>query len=147
MTVSVQVAVAVAAPVDRVWRLLTDWERQSDWVPLTSVWSEDGDRVGGRIFARTGIGRVGFLDSMEISRFDPPRRCEVRHTGQVVRGLGVFRVDPVDDGRTRVGWEEHVEPPFGAAGRLGFMLVRPLVRLSLWWTLRRFARLAARLPT
>lgn len=144
MTVSVRAAVAVAVPADRVWQLLTAWERQSDWIPLTTVWSEDGDRVGGRIFARTGIGRLGFVDSMDISRFDPPRLCEVRHTGRVVRGLGLFRVHAVDAGRTRVGWEEHIEPPFGAAGRLAFGLVRPVVQLSLWWTLRRFARFATR---
>lgn len=144
MTVSVRATVAVAAPADRLWTLLTTWELQSDWMPLTTVWSEDGDQVGGRISARTGLGRIGFLDTMEITRLDPPRRCEVRHTGRIVRGFGVFLVDPADDGRSLVGWEEHLELPLGAAGRLGFRLVRPAVRLGLGVGLRRFARFATR---
>lgn len=146
MTVSMRAAVAVTAPADQLWAELTAWERQGDWIPLTTVWSENGNETGGLIFARTAIGRLGFVDSMQITRFEPPRRCEVRHTGRVVRGDGVFRIDPIDGGRSRVEWEELLEPPLGAVGRLGLLVIRPMVELSLWWALRRFARRAVSRP-
>lgn len=149
MTVRVRAAVEVSVPVDRAWQLLTSWERQGEWMPLTSV-SPDvaegdgdgaGDRVGDRLVARTGIGRLAFVDTMAITRLEPPRMCEVRHTGRVVRGRGVFRVDATDAARSRVTWEEHLDLPFGPVGRAGLLLVRPFAVLGLLMALRRFARL------
>lgn len=143
MTSSVRVARDVGIPATRAWALLTDWERQSSWIPATRVRSVDGDRVGGRIDAFTGLGPLGFLDVMRINRWEPPLLCEVAHTGRLVRGAGVFRVDPVGSGACRVVWEEHLELPFGAVGRLGWVAVRPLARVGLAFALRRFARLCA----
>ena len=142
MTVIAKAAVEVAVPVERAWTLITSWERQGEWMPMTQVWSEEGDRVGGRLFARTGIGRLAFLDTMDITRIEPPRLCEVRHTGHIVRGRGVFRVEAADDGRSRVSWEEHLDLPLGVVGRAGWVLVKPLAVLGLHLALRRFARLA-----
>jgi carbon monoxide dehydrogenase subunit G len=141
MTVVARATVEVAVPVDWAWQLITSWERQGEWMPLTEVWSEDGDRVGGRLFARTGIGRLAFLDTMDIIRIEPPRVCEVRHTGHLVRGRGVFLVEAADNGRSRVTWEEHLDLPKGPLGRAGWLLVRPFVALGLHVALRRFARL------
>ena len=144
MTAEVRVARDVAAPAVRAWQVLTDWERQGDWMPATRVRSRDGQRVGGRIEARTGIGPVGFLDTMTITAWDPPRRCEVLHTGRLVRGPGVFAVDPLPEGGCRVVWEEHLDLPFGTLGRLGWPLVRPLARAGLAFALRRFTGALAR---
>lgn len=142
MTATVRAAVGVPVPVERAWALLTSWERQGEWVPLTRVWSEDGDGVGGRLTARTGIGPLAFVDTMDIVRLEPPRFCEVRHTGRVVRGRGVFRVEPADGARSRVTWAEYLDLPLGWFGRAGWVLVRPLAALGLFVALRRFARLA-----
>jgi uncharacterized protein YndB with AHSA1/START domain len=30
--------VRIAASRERVWELVTDWERQGEWIPLTRVW-------------------------------------------------------------------------------------------------------------
>ena len=102
MSADVRVARIVAVPAERAWQVLTDWERQGDWIPATRVRSTDGHQVGGRIEAWTGLGPVGFLDVMTITAWDPPRRCEVLHTGRVVRGPGVFAVDPLTGNRCRV---------------------------------------------
>ena len=80
----------VAAPVERVWSALVDWELHGEWMLLTRA--SGGAAVGESIEAFTGIGRVGFLDRMTIVVWEPPRRAVVRHTGRVVRGSGAFEV-------------------------------------------------------
>ena len=140
MTAYVRVARIIAVPAERAWQVLTDWEQQGRWMPATRVRSTNGDQVGGRIEAWTGLGPVGFLDTMTITAWEPPRRCEVLHTGRVVRGPGVFAVEPLAGNRCRVVWEEHLELPFGTLGRLGWPLVRPVVRAGLSFALHRLAR-------
>ena len=108
-------------------------------MPATRVSSVDGHRVGGRITARTGLGPVGFVDTMTVTRWDPPRRCEVMHTGRLVRGPGSFAVEPVAPDRCRVAWEERLDLPFGVLGRAGWVLLRPLARAGLTFALRRFS--------
>ncbi|MGH8823458.1 MAG: SRPBCC family protein [Jiangellaceae bacterium] len=124
---------------ERVWSELTDWEGQGRWMPATQVRSVDGHRVGGRITARTGLGPLSFVDTMTVTRWEPPRLCEVMHTGRVVRGPGAFAVEPVGPDRCRVVWEEHLDLPFGVLGRAGWPLVRPLARAGLALALRRFS--------
>jgi carbon monoxide dehydrogenase subunit G len=141
MSADLQVARLIEAPAEQVWGVLTDWERQGEWMPATRVRSVHGHAPGGRIEAWTGLGRLGFLDTMEITRWDPPRRCDVIHTGRVLRGSGWFAVEPLEAGRCRVVWEERLELPLGRLGRAGWPVVRPLARAGLQLGLRRFARL------
>jgi hypothetical protein len=136
--VTIRHAVDVAAPVEATWAAAVDWDAQGDWVLGTRVRSE-GQGLGGRIEAFTGLGRVGFLDTMEITVWEPPHRCEVLHTGKVVRGTGVFVVEPRPGG-SRFVWEETLELPLGALGRAGWPLVRPLFEAGLRLSLRLFAR-------
>jgi carbon monoxide dehydrogenase subunit G len=139
VSADVRVARVVPVPVERAWQVLADWERQGAWMPLTRVRARDGHRVGGRIEAWTGIGPVGFLDTMTITAWDPPFRCEVMHTGGLVRGSGMFAVEPVGAGRCRVVWEERLDLPWGALGRLFWPAFRPVVRAGLAFALRRLA--------
>ncbi|MEU8109647.1 SRPBCC family protein [Nonomuraea muscovyensis] len=131
-------AVRVAAPPERVFALLTDWPRHREWMVLTSAWNA-GE---GRVEAFTGIGPFGFLDTMTITRWEPPRLVRVRHTGRLVRGEGAFRVKPCDGG-SRVVWAEALELPFGPLGRALWPLARPLAGALARLSLRRLARLAA----
>jgi hypothetical protein len=101
---------------------------------------QDGVGVGGGIEAFTGVGRLGFLDTMVITEWDPPRRCVVDHTGRVVRGLGVFEVFALPDGRSRFVWSEELDLPLGVLGRLGWPLVRP----GFAWGVRRSLEALAR---
>jgi hypothetical protein len=82
--------VLVPAESADLWRLAMDWPRQGDWMLATRV--RGGQGVGATVVARTGIGPVGFTDTMVITQWYPPHRCVVRHTGRVVRGTGVFEV-------------------------------------------------------
>jgi carbon monoxide dehydrogenase subunit G len=139
----VRLETVVDVAPDRLWRLLVDWERQGDWIPLTRVWQVDGPRLGlgTRIAARTGIGPVGFVDRMTVTAVDAAHRYEVVHTGRVVKGVGAFVVEP-DGTRTRFCWWERVEVPGGPLARPIWWVAGPLTRLSFGWALRRLRRLA-----
>jgi hypothetical protein len=138
----VAVRVEADAPVADLFAAATDWARQSTWIPLTrvSVARGDGRSVGSVIHAFTGVGRVGFLDTMEIVRWDPPRVVDVVHYGRVVRGPGSFGFEELSDGRAVMVWQEWLHLPFGRLGRLAWPLVRRASAGGLGRSLRSFAR-------
>jgi hypothetical protein len=133
----VVVAVDVRAGARAAWDVLVDWPAHGRWVPLTTVTvlTPSGAGVGARFVGRTGIGRVGFDDPMEVVEWSPPAggsggHCAVVKQGRVVLGTARFDVDPTPDGGCRVTWTEDVElapvrltrPLAGlvaAAGRIG----------------------------
>jgi carbon monoxide dehydrogenase subunit G len=122
--------VDVSAPAGVVWDYVTDWPRQSEWVPKTRVETvDDAASLGGRFRAWTGLGRVGFVDPMTITRWERDDngggRCEVLHTGRVVRGEGEFTVVPLGADRSRFVWAETVVVPGGGVGALAWRVVRP----------------------
>ena len=127
--------VALDVPADVAWAYVTDWPRQGEWVPHTRVEHVDPAHpavgVGGRLRAWSGLGPVGFWDTMTITawerRADGGGRCEVLHTGAVVRGEGEFEVVADAEGRSRFLWSEVVVVPLGRVGALGFRLARPVV--------------------
>jgi hypothetical protein len=135
--------VDVAAPPELVWRTVTDWESQGEWMLGTRVRvtsGGDGRRLGATLEAVTGIGRLGVTDRMEIVEWTPPRRCVVRHLGRVVRGDGVFEVLPLGPERARFVWSELLDLPIGRLGVLGWPLVRPAFRAGVAFSLRRLER-------
>jgi hypothetical protein len=136
------VRVEVDAPLANVFAAATDWERQSDWVALTTVRvvRGDGRTPGSVVTAFTGIGRLGFLDTMEIVRFEPARRVDVLHVGRVVRGPGSFGFEEMSDGRAVMVWQEWLHLPLGGLGRLAWPLVRWASAVGLRRSLRSFAR-------
>ena len=142
----------VDASPEQVWAALTDWERQGEWMLLTDVRTIGGPAQGlhGRMAARTGLplpgGRhLGVLDTMIITKWEPPRLVEVQHTGRIVRGPGTFEVVPRGEHATLV-CSERWYLPFGLIGQVGWALSRPLVIWGLRRSLQRFAAAAARHP-
>ena len=133
------VTLDVDAPTQPVWDALTDWELHDRWMLLTRA--SGGRCEGASIEAVTGVGPLSIRDTMTIVVWEPPRRCVVRHTGRVVRGSGAFEVQALGPDRSRIVWSEWLELPLGVLGRLGWPVVRPLVRLGVAFSLRRLARL------
>ncbi|HEY2207321.1 MAG TPA: SRPBCC family protein [Pseudonocardia sp.] len=136
-------------PPRRTWRAVTDWPRQGEWMLGTTVEVTEGSghEVGSRLAARTGYGPAAFVDTMEITTWDPAaRRCVVFHDGHLIRGEGEFSVTPRPGGGSTVRWAERLELPFGNAGRVGWPVVRPAFAVGVRWSLRRLARFAARYP-
>jgi hypothetical protein len=141
-------SVDIAAPADVVWAAITDWDRQGEWMLGTSVRATalNGRGVGGALEGRTALGPVGFTDTMTITRWDPPVRCEVVHHGWLVSGSAVFEVVPLDVGHARFLWVEWLRPPLGLLGTVGLLLTKPLALLGLRLSLRRLARWAPEHP-
>jgi carbon monoxide dehydrogenase subunit G len=137
--VAVHASADVPVPAERVWELLVDWPRHAEWVPFTRA--EGGAAEGEGVEAWTGIGPVGFLDTMVISTWRPPTRVTVRHTGRLVRGQGRFDLMDVPGGTCRVTWSELIDLPLGPLGRAGWVVAGPLTRLMLHTSLRRLAKL------
>lgn len=134
---AVHASVDVNAPAERVWPVLVDWPRHGEWVPFTRA--EGGSAEGEAIEAWTGVGPVGFLDTMMITEWRPPSLVGVRHTGRMIRGEGRFDLLDLPGGRCRVTWSELVEPPLGQVGRAAWIAVGPAARLMLHVALRRLA--------
>jgi hypothetical protein len=143
--------VEIKQPAKVVWKYLVDWRGQSDWMLQTKVWSElDQDRTvkngkGVLIFAFTGLFsnlypklKVGVLDTMEVTRWQPPNICEVVHIGRVIRGTGKFELREKKNTTTFYWSEEIIAPAILLA------ILKPFILVGVRISLRRFARLVER---
>jgi hypothetical protein len=147
MKALVRAEVRVEAPARVVWEYVTDWPRQGQWIPLTRVERVDAaDGVGGRFRAWTGLGPVGFWDTITITAWeeepDGAARCEIMHTGSVVHGDAEFSVVPEGPAACRVGLWEHLDVPLGRVGALVWRLLEPFVQRGAQRVLARMARRA-----
>jgi hypothetical protein len=140
-TVRVDARVDVDAPPETVFAAATDWERQGEWMLGTTVRVRRGDgrSVGSEVEAVTGIRGIRVTDSMRITVWDAPSRCEMRHLGTVVRGTGIFAVQPRDRDAATFEWAEQLELPLGVLGAVGWPLIRPVFGWGLRLSLARFA--------
>ncbi len=139
--------IKIDRPVKTVWDCLVDWKSQGDWMLQTKVLSElDQDRTikngkGVLIFAFTGLFpnlypkiRLGILDTMEITKFKPPVLCEVVHIGRIIRGTGKFELKKSKNGSI-FNWQEDL-----VAHPVFLLIMKPLLLIGVWLSLRRFAR-------
>jgi hypothetical protein len=131
----------VDAPAETVFAAATDWDRQREWMLGTTVCVRrgDGHSVGTEVEAITGLAGIGVADRMQITIWDAPWRCEMRHLGRVVRGMGIFAVHPRGRDAATFEWTEQLELPLGKLGELGWSLLRPLLGWGLRLSLDRFA--------
>ncbi len=150
-TVRLEVGVASTNSADEVFAAMVDLRSQERWILATKLFALDGPTpvpdVGSKIAAFTSVFGFGFLDLMTVTEYQPGRLWRTRHTGAVVRGEGIFAVQPAGSG-CRAVWIEDVDVPFGVIGRAGFALVKPVVAAALRASLRRLVSgvRAGRLP-
>jgi hypothetical protein len=142
MTVHVALDVTINAPVDVVFEAFSQWEEQGRWMLGTKVEVRvgDGRSVGSELAAWSGAGPAGFWDTMTITRWEPPYRVDVDHTGSMVRGTGTMEVIALPGGRSRFVWAEDLELPWGRLGRLGWPLARPAFLAGVRRSLKEFGR-------
>jgi polyketide cyclase/dehydrase/lipid transport protein len=126
----VEQSAELPATVTEAWDVLTDWERQSEWM-------RDADRVevlgterhghGVRLAVRTRVFNVpAFTERLDVVEWDPPRRLRIAHRS-FVRGFGEWRLDPVTGG-VRFTWSEHLTLPAPVVGELALQIYRPYLR-------------------
>ena len=142
MTATLVLQVPVDAPAAATFAGATDWAGQGQWMIGTRVRpvTADGRGVGAQIEAFTGLGRLGFVDTMEITRWEPPYACDVLHTGRLVRGTGAFEVEERGPAASTFVWSEDLILPLGPLGRLAWPVVKPVFAYLVRLSLRRFAR-------
>lgn len=138
--VSLTRKILIHAQPDVVFAAATNWEQQAAWIPATRVTPLllEGKAVGGTISAFTGVGKLGFVDTMTIIEWAPPQLCRMHHTGRYVRGDGVFEIIRSGDRSTTFVWSETIVLPLGLIGKVGWMIVRPVTSLLLGIALFRF---------
>ena len=106
--------VAVDAPIERVWAILSDIERQPEWMhDLKSVRLATPPPVGAgtRAVGRVRVMGISVEDPVEVTAFEPPTHFAIRHKG-LIRGGGDIRLAPGADGTsTVVTWDETLIPP------------------------------------
>ena len=112
----------IKAPIEKVWQALAQWETQGEWMLLTKVdvVSKIREGVGTSIAAFTGIGKLGIMDHMQVTKWQPPNICDVIHTGRIIKGTGRFKLTQIDAFTTRFDWSEEIQAP-----RAIFLLIAP----------------------
>lgn len=115
-------SLVIEAPINKVWAALADWESQSDWMLQTTVevTSDIREGVGTSIAAFTGIGKLGIMDHMTVTSWNPPTICDVVHTGAIIKGTGRFELTALSENSTRFDWSEEILAP-----RAIFLLIAP----------------------
>jgi len=127
----------IKAPIETVWASLADWESQGEWMLQTTVevTSEIRQGVGTTIAAFTGIGKFGVMDHMVVTSWQPPRICDVLHTGKIIKGTGRFELTAIDQDTTRFDWSEEIVAP-----RVAFLVLAPGLYLGVRLSLAKLSR-------
>lgn len=128
MRVSSEVVLPV--PLERAWELLLRWEDQPRWMrdaDSVRVVGSQREGVGTTIAVRTRVLNVPlFTERLEVTIWEPPRRLVMAHRS-FVRGVGTWRLQPVEDG-TRFSWVEDLRLPVPVLGELALRVYRPCMR-------------------
>ena len=142
---TLSISLTIDAPREAVWKKIADWKSQGEWMLQTKVWvtSEQSSGVGTSIAAFTGplhkfypqIKSPGLLDLMTVTLWQEPSRCDVVHTGKVLKGTGTFLLTQESENTTRFDWSETIEAP-----RVIFLLIAPFLYAGVRISLQRFAR-------
>jgi hypothetical protein len=145
-TVRLEVSVEAAASRRTVWDVLTEWERQSEWMldaKSVEVLTPEREGVGVTIRCPTNLLGVTVEDVMRVTAWDEPTLLEVTHLGAIITGSGAFELVELGPDRTRIDWWEEVDPPLGALGEWGATtFVLPILRRIFTRSLRNLATLA-----
>jgi hypothetical protein len=118
----IAMSLIINVPIEKVWASVADWEAQGDWMLQTKVevTSQIREGVGTAIAAFTGMGKIGIMDHMQVTTWQPPNICDVVHTGSIIKGTGRFELISLDQGSTRFDWSEEILAP-----RALFLLIAP----------------------
>jgi len=135
----------VAAPIDRVWEIVSDPTRALSFLSGVTRWEVDGEQASGlgaryRVLFRVGAAEIGGL--VEVVEWDPP--CELAWTSVLgVDQRGRWRLREDARGRTRV--EMRLAYGVAGAGLSGWIaerLAAPTLRRQIRRTLQQLKRLA-----
>jgi hypothetical protein len=118
------------ADVEAAWGVLTDWERQAEWMAdadRVTLVSAHREGIGARVAVKTRLfGIPMFTETLEVSRWEPPSALDVAHTGPV-RGAGRWRLTRRGQ-ETDFLWVEDIRLAIPGAGELAARIYAPVMR-------------------
>jgi len=140
MSNTLRITINLPCSQERAWTAIADWESQGNWMLQTKVWvtSQIREGAGTSISAFTGplynfypkFSLIGLLDTMVVTKWQPPEICDVVHTGKILKGTGSFALSPINSTSTKFDWSETIE-----CSRIKFLAIAPFlwvgVRISL----------------
>jgi hypothetical protein len=141
--VVIEMSEMLPGPPEVVWELLTDWERQGEWMLEASdfvVTSPQRQGIGVEAEATIKIGGIKARDKVKVVGWEPGHRLAIRHLGWV-GGMGELFLTPYGDDETFLFWREELEPPLGLLGAVGLFAFKPLMRRVFQRDLRALATL------
>jgi carbon monoxide dehydrogenase subunit G len=127
----IEVMTHVEAPPQRVWDVLTDWERQAEWmadVRHIAVISAHREGTGVTLRANTDILGVVVRDELQVTQWEPPSVLGVRHLGRLIAGVAAFELTPTPSGTRLVWWEEAAVPLGGVGDAVAGLVLAPWIR-------------------
>jgi uncharacterized membrane protein len=122
--VDVQGAIAVDAPPEAVWRVVSNYPDFPRFLPDVL---EVRPAAGGRLSHWVVAGPVGapiHFDAEELYRDEPREIAWRSREGQLLAHAGAIRVDPEPAGRTRVQVQLSYNPVVGAVGHAAAWALR-----------------------
>ena len=128
--VALEIAATISASPEAIWNLITDWERQGDWMLEASdfvVTSPHREGVGVEAEATIRIAGIKTRDRIRVVGWEPNHRLAIEHLGWV-SGVGEIYLTPSGPGRSHVFWREELHPPMGVLGAVGLTMLKPLMR-------------------
>lgn len=118
-TISLELDIPASSEI--IWKHIANWEAQGEWMLQTKVWvtSDVREGVGTTIEAFTGpfyksypkFAFLGLLDKMTVTSWAPPVRCDVIHTGKILKGVGSFELVPITPTQSKFKWSETINAP------------------------------------
>jgi hypothetical protein len=147
-SVALEMEATLQAPPPVIWELITDWERQGDWMLEASdfvVTSDHREGIGVEAEATIKIAGIKTRDRVRVTGWEPPRRLAIEHLGWV-SGAGVIDIVPSGPGRSHLFWREELYPPLGLLGAVGITGFKPIMRRIFERDLKVLARIASTRP-
>ena len=134
--------IVIDAPIERVWALLADIERQPEWMTemkSVRILTDGPIGVGTTCEAEVRILGITVTDPVTITEFDPPMRYAISHDG-TFKGSGVITLESGADLTTTIlRWEEQLSPP--VLPHLGALVMTPALGAIFQADLVRFKEL------
>lgn len=126
----IEVVTHVEAPPGRVWEVLTDFERQGEWMTdVRRITLPNPEREGVGVVVQCETDILGFpvRDDIVVIEWQPQSVLGIRHVGRLIRGVAAFELEPTPQGTHVLWWEEAQLPLGGLTDPVAQLLVVPWV--------------------
>jgi uncharacterized protein YndB with AHSA1/START domain len=104
--------IEINRPADEVFAYLDQVDRHNEWqaqLVSTTIETHGPVRVGTRVVERRNVPGGARNFPYEITEHDAPFKVSFRGTGGLIRPVGTYTVDPIDESSSRMNSELDLE--------------------------------------